>query len=179
MKKYVWSATDVEGGRPFTGTLAHPPQNTGAFQNIGIHDSLGGGSGSGKPVPQFYADSVVVAYRRPASDVSIEDLHPTITASAGSPDTALLTDGDLVKTTDLPIPPQGQKAWIQYAFAQPETIRAVTIVTKDPNRLMAMITGIGAPEKALEASDDGQNWRTVTQALRWRIAGTDRLLSRP
>ena len=165
MKKYVWSATEVEGGQPFTGTLAHPPENTGAFQDIGIHDSLGGGSGSGKPIPQFYADSVVVAYRRPASDVSMEDLHPAITFSAGSPDTALLTDGDLVKTTELPIPPEGQKAWIQYAFAQPETIRAVTIVTKDPNRLMEMITGIGAPEKALEVSDDGETWRTITKLV--------------
>ena len=25
MKKYVWSETDVEGGKPFTGMLAHPP----------------------------------------------------------------------------------------------------------------------------------------------------------
>src|SRR5271156_6281245 len=25
MKKYVWSETKVEGGQPFTGTLAHPP----------------------------------------------------------------------------------------------------------------------------------------------------------
>ena len=29
MKKYVWSETAVEGGKPFTGTLAHPPSNTG------------------------------------------------------------------------------------------------------------------------------------------------------
>ena len=25
MKKYVWSETVVEGGKPFTGVLAHPP----------------------------------------------------------------------------------------------------------------------------------------------------------
>ena len=36
MKKYVWSETRVEGGKPFTGTLAHPPSNAGAFQNLGI-----------------------------------------------------------------------------------------------------------------------------------------------
>src|SRR6201997_1641674 len=33
MKKYVWSETRVAGGKPFTGTLPHPPGNTGAFQN--------------------------------------------------------------------------------------------------------------------------------------------------
>ena len=40
MKKYVWSETLVEGGKPFTGTLAHPPSNTGAFQNLAIQDLL-------------------------------------------------------------------------------------------------------------------------------------------
>jgi hypothetical protein len=38
MKKYVWSETAVEGGKPFKAMLAEPPQNTGAFQNIGIRD---------------------------------------------------------------------------------------------------------------------------------------------
>ena len=38
MKKYVWSETRVEGGKPFTGTLPHPPSNTGAFQNLPIED---------------------------------------------------------------------------------------------------------------------------------------------
>ncbi len=162
MKKYVWSATEVEGGQPFSGTLAHPPANTGAFQDIGIRDALRGPEG-GKPAPQFYADSVVIAYRRPASDVSMESLHPTMTFSGGSPDTAMLTDGNLEKATELPIPTEGQKAWIQYAFAEPTTIRAVTIVTHDPNRIVSMITGIGAPDKALEASDDGESWRTITK----------------
>ena len=68
MKKYVWSETVVEGGKPFTGTLTHPPSNTGAFQNIGIRDSLGAPEGATK-APEFYADAAVVAYRRPAIDV--------------------------------------------------------------------------------------------------------------
>jgi len=34
MKKYVWSETVVEGGKPFSGTLAKPPSTTGPFQNI-------------------------------------------------------------------------------------------------------------------------------------------------
>ena len=162
MKKYVWSRTVIEGGQRFDGTLAHPPEITGAFQNIGVHDALGGQPGA-KPIPQFYADSVVVAYREPESDVSLESLHPTITASGGSPDVAMLTDGDLSKSTGIPIPAVGEKAWIQYEFAEPVTIRAVTLVTNDPSRIVAMIYGIAAPEKALEASDDGQTWRTVAR----------------
>src|ERR1700751_737837 len=161
MKKYVWSATEVKGGQPITGKLAHPPTNTGAFQNIGIREERP--PEGGKPIPQFYADSVVVAYRRPESDVSIESLHPTITFSGGSPDIAMLTDGDLVKTTGLPIPPGGQSAWIQYAFANPAAIRAATIVTKDPDFITRIISGVGIPEKELQASDDGQSWHTVAK----------------
>src|SRR5437763_8608233 len=41
MKKYVWSETVVEGGKPFTGELAHPPSNTGAFQNMAFARSSG------------------------------------------------------------------------------------------------------------------------------------------
>jgi hypothetical protein len=160
MKKYVWSETRVEGGKPFTGTLAHPPSNTGAFQNIGIRDMLAAPPGTPAP-PQFYADAAVVAYKVPASDVQTQSLHPRITASGGAPDFPMLTDGDLEKSTGLPIPPAAESAWIQYEFDQPQTIRAVTYVTRDPGRIVQMISGIGVPEKTLEASDDGQRFRTV------------------
>src|ERR1022692_2434013 len=85
MKKYVWSETVLEGGKPFTGQIAHPPSDTGAFQSIGIHDLLPAPDGA-QAVPQFYADTVVIAYRRAVSDVPVESLHPKVTASAGTPD---------------------------------------------------------------------------------------------
>jgi (4-O-methyl)-D-glucuronate---lignin esterase len=163
MKKYVWSKTVIEGGQPFSGALVHPPQNTGAFQSIDIHDDLT--QGKGKTAPQFYADSVVVAFRQPETNASLESFHPTITASGGSPDTTMLADGDLSKATSIPIPSQGQKAWIQYAFPHPVTLRSITLVTSDPDRIAAMIYGIAPPQKALEASDDGQTWHTVVQLV--------------
>jgi hypothetical protein len=162
MKKYVWSETLVEGGKPFKGMLSHPPSNTGAFQNLGVRDMLASPAGA-PPLPTYYADAVVIAYRRTASDVSIESLQPKVTASAGAPEPAMLSDGDLEKTTGLPIPQPGESAWIQYEFPQPQTIRSVTIVTKDVNFITAMITGISNPEKSLEASDDGQTFRQVVQ----------------
>ncbi len=162
MKKYVWSETLVEGGKPFTGTLAHPPSNTGAFQNMGVRDALTPPQGAPAP-PQFYADAVVVAYRRTASDVTVESLHPTVTASAGTPDPALLDDGDMEKTTKLPIPKAGESSWIQYEFAQPQTMRSITIATKSVDFITAMVAGIANPEKTLEASDDGQNFRLVVK----------------
>ena len=106
MKKYVWSETDIVGGKPFTGTLKHPPTNTGAFQDMDIHDLLDAPEGA-KPIPHFYADSVVIAYRRAATDVPFESLHPKMTASGGSPDAAMLIDGDVQNATSLPIPAPG------------------------------------------------------------------------
>src|SRR5215469_10248497 len=63
MKKYVWNETVVEGGKPFTGTIAHPPTSIGAFQNMGIREQFGRPEG---PRPsEFYADAVVVAFKVP------------------------------------------------------------------------------------------------------------------
>ena len=53
--------------------------------------------------------------------------------------------------------------WIQYEFAQPQTIRSLTIVTKGVDFIAAMVAGISDPEKSLEASDDGQNFRVVVK----------------
>ena len=159
MKKYVWSETVIEGGRPFNGKLAHPPANTGAFQNMGVNDQPP--PPGAKPIPEFYADSVVIAYRRAASDLPIASLHPKITASGGSPEFSMLDDGDLQKDAKLPIPSKGGVSWIQYEFAEPQAIRAITFVTRDPDWIASLRYGITAPDKALEASDDGQNFRLV------------------
>ena len=162
MKKYVWSETSIEGGKPFVGQLPHPPTKTGAFQNLPIHDMIAAPEGAA-PAPEFYADAAVIAYRRATDDIPIEQLHPRMTASAGSPDFALLNDGDLINTTGLPIPKAGEGAWIQYEFAEPKTIRALTIVTGDVDGLTAMITGIVNPLKSIEASDDGQTFREIVK----------------
>jgi hypothetical protein len=161
MKKYVWSETRVEGGKPFTGALPHPPSNTGAFQNLGIED-LGDMLGGGFNAPEFYADTAVVAYKEAENDVPLEESHPKITTSGGNIDPALLSDGDLVKTVALTSAPLGEKAWIQYEFEQPQAIRALTIVSGGKkNSFEAFIPPTGESGRALEASDDGQTFRVV------------------
>jgi alpha-L-rhamnosidase len=165
MKKYVWSETSVVGGKRFNGPLAHPPTRTGAFQELGIHDMIAAPEGAA-PVPEFYADTAVIAYRRAADDVPVEQqMQPKITASAGAPDTALLDDGELNKTTGVPIPKVGESTWIQYEFAQPQTMRAVTIVSEDVDAITGMVTGITNPEKSVEASDDGQTFRQIVKLV--------------
>ena len=62
MKKMVWSATRVEGGRPFAGALAHPPEVDGTFQNFSVPGRRGPDGKITVP-PQFYMDAAVIAYR--------------------------------------------------------------------------------------------------------------------
>lgn len=161
MKKYVWSETLIEGGTPFKGVLPHPPSNSGAFQALPIGD-VTDIHRDAKTIPHFYGDSVVIAYRKPLDEIAIETLHPEMTASGGAPDFGLLTDGDLQKTTKLPVPmdPE-QSAWIQYEFPQPETVRAFTIVVHELDPFSQSMLGGGATDKVLEASDDGANFHTV------------------
>lgn len=162
MKKYVWSKTEVEGGKPFTGRLAPPPSETGAFQNLSMYGTAATAPG-GEKHPWFYADSVVVAYRRPSTDESVNELHAKISSSASSLNAAMLTDGDLEKTTSIPIPAPGKFSWIQYEFPSPQTIHAITYVTKDPDLFASLASGIAAPDMTLEAGDDGQNFRLVAK----------------
>ena len=163
MKKYVWSETPVEGGKAFSGVLAKPPATTGPFQNIKVVPGLAVAGDTPPPPPEdFYSDSAVVAYRVPDNDISLPDLHPKITTSGGTIDEAVLTNGDYVKTAELPSAAEvGQKAWILYEFAKPQSMQAITLVMGGPTDPMAIFFGYGDSGHDLEASDDGQQFRKV------------------
>jgi hypothetical protein len=161
MKKVVWSEIRVEGGKPLSGALPHLPTVTGPIQNIPLFDFLAMISGQPTSPPTFYADTAVIAYRAPASDVPVSSLQPKITSSSGSLDLAILTDGDLVKTTQLPKAPAGQQAWIQYEFSSPQVMNAVTLVLNDPGAASANMFGAAPSIADIEASDDGQSFRKL------------------
>jgi hypothetical protein len=158
MKKYVWSETRVEGGKPFKGMLPQPPRNTGPFQNVPYKPRRYQPKGVPAP-PEFYADTAVVAYRIPEGELSEMVLLPKITFSGDRLDVAMLTDGDLSRTTQLPIPPPGGTSWIQYDFIQPQTIQSLTFAQIISARFDARVGGPGS--KTLEASDDGKIFRTI------------------
>src|ERR1017187_3748638 len=156
MKKFVWSETRVQGGQPFTGTLPKPPSTTGQFQNIPAGGR--GGAAATAPPPQFYADSSVVAYRVPDGDIPMAESQPKVTSSGGQFSLAALTDGDLATATLLPAAPVEQKAWIQFEFAAPQTVRGLTLATGGGGR-GGRGGGPSGPE--LESSNDGQNFQTA------------------
>ncbi|HXJ87535.1 MAG TPA: glycosyl hydrolase [Candidatus Binatia bacterium] len=158
MKKYVWTETVLEGGVQFVGKVAHPPTTTGAFQNLGVREQFGPPAAH---LPEFYADAAVIAFRVPSGVCALATQQSKVASSGDGLDPAVLSDGDLEKTTKVPIPALGSESWIQFEYPAPQTIRAITYVTRDPGFIEEFATGISAPEKTLEASDDGQNFRKI------------------
>jgi hypothetical protein len=156
MKKYVWTETRVRGGQSFAGKLPQPSDVAGAFQNVPFFEALK--ILPETKLPNYYVDAAVVAFRQPESDIPFRDLHPKITASGGQFNINDLTDGDLAKTSPLPPTAVGENAWIQFAFDQPQTFKALTFAGGEPAGLFS-----GAGDRNLEASDDGVNFRQVAQ----------------
>src|SRR5438874_400881 len=162
MKKIVWSETRIEGGKLSSVVLPHPPTTTGPFQNVPVFNFLASITGRPQPIaPTFYADTAVIAYRAPESDVLVTALQPKIISSGGNVKASALTDGDLVKTTQLPKVPAGQQAWIQYEFSRPQTMRAVTLVFNDPLAGRANMFGAAPSIAGVEASEDGQTFHKL------------------
>jgi hypothetical protein len=159
MKKYVWSEIPVEGGKPFTGVLPKPPSITGAFQNMAIAGAFSLTGVKEAAPPEFYADAAVIAYKLPEGDLDLASLQPRITSSGGKFDLAALTDGDLVTTALLPYTKPGENAWIQYEFARPETMQALTIVGGGSGGMFGF--GADPDNRALEASDDGKTFKKI------------------
>jgi len=160
MKKFVWSETRIEGGKPFSGTLPKPPSTTGPFQNMSLRDAFSLTGQKEIPPSEFYADAAVVAFRVPEGDVSIVSLNPKVTSSGGKFKLADLTDGNLVKSTLLPYAKPGENAWIQFEFTQPETIQSLTIVGGGYGGMFGM--GADPNNRTLEVSDDIKNYVKVT-----------------
>ena len=154
MKKYVWTETNIEGGKRYSGVLQKPYSVSGPFQNIETERSLGESS---VDVPSYYADVAVIAYRLPDSEISFSALQPKITSSGGNFALAELTDGDLVKSSFLPYPEEeGKNAWIQFEFAEPVSVQALAMVDGGTQRFMP-----AGNERFLQVSSDGQEFRKL------------------
>ena len=163
MKKLVWSTTIIEGGHPYSGVLPKPSSSTGPFQNIPRPEGFNPSGAPAPALPEYYADSAVVAYRLPEGDVPMRDLQPKITSSAGQLDFAALSDGDLARTIVLPGASADGKAWIQFEFAQPQTIRAVTLGTGRAAGLFERALPGSESKRELQAGDDGTQFRTIAE----------------
>jgi hypothetical protein len=160
MKKMVWTATRLEGGKAFSGKLPHPPEVDGTFQDFQV---AGRRAPDGKIVtpPQFYADAAVIAYKIPDGDETQATLNPQVTSSGGAVNVPALSDGDVeTVAVDLPASQPGREGWVRFDYGHPQMIQAATLAS-----LNDVISVFDHESKAvpprLEASDDGVKFRKV------------------
>jgi hypothetical protein len=160
VKKMVWSATRVEGGRPFAGALARPPKVSGTFQNFSVP---GRRTPDGKIVtpPEFYADAAVIAYKIPDGDKTQGELNPQATSSGGTANLPALSDGDVnTVALDLPASAPGNEAWVQFDYGHPQTIQAATIASLN-DAISVFDHDSNATPPFIEAGDDPASLKKV------------------
>jgi hypothetical protein len=153
MKKLVWAEVTVDGGSPLAGPLPHPPSVNGPFQQVALASDQF--TGQAPLDATFYADAKVVAYRLHEADPGPA---PSRVSTADGPiDGAPLADGVIADAVALPQPAEPSRAWIQFDYPQPVTVRGVTVALAARPR-----TFFDATQKArLDVSDDGTTFRTV------------------
>ncbi len=152
MKKLVWSEAEVQGPVSFNEKLPQPPTNNSAFGGLRGLNNRASRPARGSPPPSYYGDSAVIAFRTPPDEISMEDLKPKVTSSAGDMDGAQLWDDNLATVATIAADTNGV-AWVQYEFAQPITARAVTLIAQ----------GRGVPYGQIQVSDDGKDFRTIVE----------------
>ncbi len=124
MKKVVWSEMTVAGGQPFEGKLPALPQSTGMFQDLEGHDAMSLAAGGGAiELPHFARDAVVLAV--PITPANLPE--PSITAGEVSLDAALLGNGLYRDAVTVPRGSADNPAAVVLAYAQPITVRALTL----------------------------------------------------
>ncbi|SHN40717.1 glycosyl hydrolase [Chitinophaga sp. CF418] len=159
MKKLVWTEIRVKGGTSNI-KIAAAPGTTGPFQNIPIQPFGERKVDISKNI-LFYRDVAVLAYKLPQADRSLSDLGVVVTSSSNNFTLSQLTDGDLSTGVLLPKDTVKGYAWIQFAFPQPQTVKAVSMVGGGNPGMFGMGAD-PADGRALEASDDGVNYRLIT-----------------
>lgn len=124
MKKLTWRETVVKGGRTISMPLPAPFTTTGFFQNVALAENASTFAVATAD-HEFYKDIAVMAVR-----LRDEEMLPEakVTSSAGQFSYDQLTDGDLNTAVNLPYDPERGYSWIQFEYAKPQTIKAVTVV---------------------------------------------------
>lgn len=157
MKKMAYAVTYVEGGKPYTGTLNHPPTTTGVYQS----SATGGGHqrrerAAHPDLAELYKDQKVLAFK-----VSADAILPTpvITSSGGRIDTRVLSDGQYDQPAiTLPAAKQeGGISWVMFDYGQPVTVRGMEISSSAGSGPHVLFK--------FESSNDGQIWQDTGASI--------------
>ncbi|MFY9927996.1 MAG: glycosyl hydrolase [Streptosporangiaceae bacterium] len=151
MKKVVWSELVVTGGSAVSHALPPLPDVAGPYQDL---PRWGDDPGQ----TRLARDWVTIAVPHVAAQDALRPA--TVTASAPIEGAERLGDGRHAEAILLPRDPdRPSSAWIEFGFAAPVTVSAVTAGLPGP-------AGFGAappPHAVLQASDDGQAWTAVAE----------------
>lgn len=153
MQRLVGTETRVTGGRSLSIALPQPAARFG-----------------------FYRDVAVLAYPTPAAARATLPT-PTITTSPASIDGAALFAGADAKKVRIPPPADGAPVLVQLDYGSPVSARSLTYAVRVNSKALVIATQVptswaddahgqgmrlNPPIGALEASDDGSTWRTIT-----------------
>jgi len=141
MKKYVWTSTNVDGGRPVSIVVPRPPSATGPFGGM----PRAGLFGTDASKMQASGDGPVIAFREMTAVPSTAPLY----ASSAGPLPALAdAPDDLTRVVMLPIP-KAEDAYVDVDMGTAVSIGALTIAS-DP-----------LPRIEILASDDGVAYHSI------------------
>jgi alpha-L-rhamnosidase len=181
MKKYVWSETAVDGSTHFHGLLAQPPATIGKFQDLqpaarretrpdltlpGAHPQPP--LPSRPPTPELYKDAAVIAYPLPPDEAVDDTQKPQITCSCGPIDASALTDGSFAKIVEVPFAKGDEASWIQFAYPEPRAVQSILFGAA----AAVAFGGPALPAGKIEASGDGNLWRTLVELPGSRSVGS-------
>lgn len=156
MKKLTWRTMEITGGgkKAQKIVLPEPYKTIGRFQN----QDAGTYAAVFDAMPKWYEDIAVIAVRLSESYHSMLDMGARVLSSGGDFTVEMLSNGDLADGAELPLNSDGTHSWIQYSFAEPTTIRALTLAGGEVRDDFASIPSYG---NYLLCSQDGLSWSEV------------------
>ena len=142
-KKLVWREMVCRGGGRVRGRLPEPFINSGPYQDIlGYPD---------EPHKfEYYRDLFVLAV--PVTGAELSTPAAEISTSGSGADSALLSDGELMRRTTV-MPGSDGFAWVRLDYPEPVSIRSMRL------------SGLGNVRMCLEASVDGETFVPVVPEL--------------
>jgi hypothetical protein len=151
LKKLVWSLTEIEGGRQFSGTLSSPPTVTGAFQNMKRRADI---AASSVELTDDHGDIGVFAFPQ-NREMAVHAAKAT-NLTGLSLDPKALTDDDLESGPQIS-GDQTQLAAVELGYTQPFEARSATLYIPE---VMAPLGG-ALYSAELQSSEDGKKWSII------------------
>ena len=149
MKKLTWRTAEVTGGKVQLIRMPAHFDTPGTYQNIA----------DGGDAEPWFQHVATLAVKLPDAEKSMQEMGAKVSSSGGHFTVSELTDVDFSQNLELPLPADGEYAWIQYSFDHPQMIRALTLCGGQRRSIWRNTPP--SYENRLEASDDGVTWRRV------------------